>query len=293
MTAAHQTETYAGPARGQHRPRLNQLPVYLGVGAIVVYCLAPFVWMIISSLRRTSDIFSMDPLPQPASLENYRAVFSPALGFGRSLLNSFIVAGTTTTVALLIGTLTAYAMARLDFPFKRFALTAIIVTTMFPMVAIIVPLLKLFTDISWINTYQSMIVPGLAFAMPLAVWNLTAFFKQMPAELEHAAMVDGCTRGQAFRRVILPLAAPGVFTTAIIVFIGAWNEFIIALTMTNKPSVQTAPVAISKFNGGSQFQTPFGSQMAAGVVVTIPLVILVLVLQRRIVAGLAAGAVKQ
>jgi len=150
----------------------------------------------------------------------------------------------------------------------------------------------MFINIHWINTYQAMIVPSLSFALPLAVWNLTAFFRQMPQELEQAAMVDGCTPAQAFRKVILPLAAPGVFTTAIITFIAAWNEFLIALSMTNKKSIQTANVIISQFTGTTGRDQPFGSQMAAGVVVTIPLVIAVLLFQRRIVAGLTAGGVK-
>jgi multiple sugar transport system permease protein len=266
--------------------------LYAGVVAVVAYCLAPFYWMLVSSLRRTSDIFDTSLLPSPVSFENYRAVFGPAQGFTRALLNSLIVAGITTALALLLATFTAYAMARLEFRFKRLILTLIIATSMFPVVSIVVPLLKLFTDIGWINTYQAMIVPSMSFALPLAVWNLTTFFRQMPDELEHAAMVDGCTRGQAFRKVIIPLAAPGIFTTAIITFIAAWNEFLIALSMTNKPGMQTAPVAISKFTGATTYETPFGSQMAAGVLVTVPLVIMVLLFQRRIVAGLTAGAAK-
>ncbi|MGQ4332255.1 carbohydrate ABC transporter permease [Streptomyces hayashii] len=266
--------------------------LYLGVAAVVAYCLAPFYWMLVSSLRRSSDIFDTSLLPTSVSFENYRAVFDPSQGFGRALLNSLIVSGTTTVLALLLATFTAYAMARLHFRFKRLILTLIIATSMFPVVSIVVPLLKLFTDIGWINTYQAMIVPSMSFVLPLAVWNLTTFFKQMPDELEEAAMIDGCTRGQAFRKVIIPLAAPGIFTTAIICFIAAWNEFLIALSMTNRPSIQTAPVAISKFTGATQFDIPFGSQMAAGVLVTVPLVIMVLVFQRRIVAGLTAGAAK-
>ncbi|MGP4049965.1 carbohydrate ABC transporter permease [Streptomyces sp. 2A115] len=266
--------------------------LYLGVAAVVAYCLAPFYWMLVSSMRRSSDIFDTSLLPTSVSFENYRAVFSPSQGFGRALLNSLIVSGTTTLLALLLATFTAYAMARLQFRFKRLILTLIIATSMFPVVSIVVPLLKLFTDIGWINTYQAMIVPSMSFVLPLAVWNLTTFFKQMPDELEEAAMIDGCTRGQAFRKVIIPLAAPGIFTTAIICFIAAWNEFLIALSMTNRPSIQTAPVAISKFTGATQFDIPFGSQMAAGVLVTVPLVIMVLLFQRRIVAGLTAGAAK-
>ena len=266
--------------------------LYAGVIAVVAYCLAPFYWMLVSSLRRTTDIFDTSLLPTTLSFENYRAVFDPAQGFGRALLNSLVVAGITTVLALLLATFTAYAMARLDFRFKRLILTLIIATSMFPVVSIVVPLLKLFTDMGWINTYQAMIVPSMSFALPLAVWNLTTFFRQMPDELEHAAMVDGCTRGQAFRKVIVPLAAPGIFTTAIITFIAAWNEFLIALSMTNKPGMQTATVAISKFTGATTYETPFGSQMAAGVLVTVPLVVMVLLFQRRIVAGLTAGAAK-
>ncbi|MDV6011687.1 carbohydrate ABC transporter permease [Haloechinothrix sp. LS1_15] len=274
------------------RRKQRRWPLRLAVTGVVVFCLAPFFWMVVSSLRRSADIFDKTPVPTPVSLENYAAVLHPSQGFLRSLLNSLIVAGTTTVLALVIATLTAYAMARLDFPFKRLVLTAIIATCMFPVVSIVVPLLKLFTSWGWINTYQALIVPSMSFALPLAVWILTAFFRQIPAELEQAAMIDGCTRSQAFRKVILPLAAPGVFTTAIITFITAWNEFIIALTMTNRASMETAPVAISKFVGATEFEIPFGSQMAAGVVVTVPLVVLVVVFQRRIVDGLTAGAVK-
>ncbi|MEU8848815.1 carbohydrate ABC transporter permease [Streptomyces sp. NPDC048564] len=266
--------------------------LYASVAAVVACCLAPFYWMLVSSLRRTSDIFDTSLVPSPVSFENYRAVFDPAQGFGQALLNSLVVAGVTTVLALVLATFTAYATARLEFRGKRLILTLVIATSMFPVVSIVVPLLKLFTDVGWINTYQAMIVPSMSFALPLAVWNLTTFFRQMPEELEHAAMVDGCTRGQAFRKVIIPLAAPGIFTTAIITFIAAWNEFLIALSMTNKPDMQTAPVAISKFTGATTYETPFGSQMAAGVLVTVPLVVMVLLFQRRIVAGLTAGAAK-
>ncbi|HTF54863.1 MAG TPA: carbohydrate ABC transporter permease [Pseudonocardia sp.] len=270
----------------------SRLGVYLGVATVIAYCLAPFYWMLVSSLRRTADIFSMSPIPSPLSFENYAAVFDPNLGFGRALLNSTIVAGTTTILALVIGTTTAYALARLQFRFKQLLLTAIIATAMFPTVTLAVPLLKLFTMIGWINTYEGLILPTLSFALPLAVWNLTSFFQQMPRDLENAAMIDGCTRGRAFRLVILPIAAPGVLTTAILTFFGAWNEFLVAVTFANRPDMQTATAATSKFTGATQFDTPFGTQMAAGVIVTIPLIGLVLFFQRRIVAGLAAGAEK-
>ncbi|GAB1513872.1 carbohydrate ABC transporter permease [Actinophytocola sp. KF-1] len=264
----------------------------IGIGIIVVYCLIPFYWMVVSAFRRPNDIGSNSVLPSPWSLENFKSVFSPSVGFWRSLLNSVFVAGTTTILTLIVGTFAAYTIARLDFRGKNVVAGIIIATSMFPGVALIVPLFKLFIDIKWINTYQAMILPSLSFALPLAVWTLATFFRQMPKELEEAAMVDGLTRGQAFRQVILPLAAPGMFTTAIITFIAAWNEYIIALTMVNEKEMKTATVAISQFTGISGYDSPFGTKMAAGVIVTVPLVIAVLIFQRRIIAGLTAGGVK-
>ncbi|PRX50439.1 carbohydrate ABC transporter membrane protein 2 (CUT1 family) [Prauserella shujinwangii] len=264
----------------------------LGIAVIVLYCLAPFYWMVVSSFRRSSDIFDLSALPSPWSLENYRAVFSGSNDFGRALVNSLVVAGVTTAATVVIATLAGFALARLDFRFKNAVLAVVIATSMFPGISLLVPLLKLFTDIGWINTYQSMIVPNLSFALPLAIWYLTMFFRQLPFELEEAARVDGCTPGQAFRKVILPLAVPGVFTTAIIVFVVAWNEFIIALTMVNEPAMQTVTVRISQFVGVAAHDSPFGTRMAAGVVATIPLVIAVLLFQRRIVAGLTSGGLK-
>ncbi len=305
MSTTTQPETPAGageaPPRGAPRKvgqtsagsaRAKTISMYVGIGVIIIYCLAPFYWMIVSSFRRTADIFEGTPFPSPISGQNYTDVFDPVNNFQRALLNSIIVAGVTTVLVLLIGTFAAYALARLDFRGKNLSLAIIIATSMFPGIAMVVPLLKIFTDIGWINTYQALILPSMSFALPLAVWNLTAFFRQMPVELEQAAMVDGCTQWQAFRKVIIPLAAPGVFTTAIIVFVAAWNEFIIALTMTNKSDFFTAVVAVSQFTGSTGRDTPFGTQMAAGVILTIPLVIMVLAFQRRIVSGLTAGGVK-
>lgn len=264
----------------------------LAIAAIAVYCLAPFFWMIVSSFRRTSDIFETTILPTTWSLESYRQALDGSSLFGQAMLNSLIVAGITTVLALVLGIFAAYALARLNFRFKSVVLAVIIATSMFPGISVVVPLLRFFSDIGWINTYQSMIVPNLSFAIPLAVWILTTFMKQIPVDLEQAAMIDGCTKWQAFRLVLLPLAAPGVFTTAILTFIQSWNEFIIALSMVNDPAVQTATVAVSKFTGATDFQSPYGVQMAAGVLVTIPLVIVVLLFQRRIVEGLTAGATK-
>lgn len=273
-------------------PGARRWLLYVGVAIIVVYCLVPFYWMVVSALRRPNDQGDNSLFPNPLSLENFTAVFVPSVGFVRSLLNSLVVAGTTTVLTLLIGTFAAYTLARLNFRGKNLAAALIIATSMFPGVSLIVPLLKLFVEIGWISTYQSMILPSLSFALPLAVWTLATFFRQMPKELEEAAMVDGLTRGQAFRRVILPLAAPGMFTTAILVFIIAWNEYIIALTMVKDNDMKTAPVLISQFTGISGFDSPFGTKMAAGVIVTVPLVIVVLIFQRRIIAGLTSGGVK-
>jgi multiple sugar transport system permease protein len=264
----------------------------LGIVAIVIYCLAPFYWMVVSAFRKPNEQGENSPFPSPISMDNFEAVFAPGVGFGRNLLNSVVVAGVTTLLTLIVGTFAAYTLARLNFRFKNLTAGIIIACSMFPGISLIVPLLKLFTEIGWIDSYQAMILPSLSFALPLAVWTLSTFFRQMPKELEEAAMVDGLTRGQAFRRVIIPLAAPGMFTTAIITFIAAWNEYIIALSMVNAKEMKTATVAISQFTGISGFDSPFGTKMAAGVIVTVPLVIVVLIFQRRIIAGLTAGGVK-
>jgi multiple sugar transport system permease protein len=281
------------------RQRVGVVMSYVGMGVIVLYCIIPFYWMVVSSLRLPSEGLSTEFIPNPASIENFKAVFSPVNNFGRSLINSVIVAGSATILTLIFGIVAAYALARLRFRGKVAVLWLIMACSMFPIIILIPPLLKLFSSTEpftwfpyWVNTYQAVILPSLSFALPLAVWNLTAFFKQLPVELEQAAMVDGCTPGVAFRKVILPLAAPGVFTTAIIVFIGAWNEFLVALTFLQDKNMQTATVAISKFTGTTGFDTPYGTIMAAGVLVTVPLIGAVLIFQRRIVAGLTAGGVK-
>ncbi|WP_407643948.1 carbohydrate ABC transporter permease [Enemella dayhoffiae] len=266
---------------------------------IVLYCILPFYWMVVSSLRLPTMGRSTDLVPNPPSTENFSAVFAPGNNFGRALFNSVLVSTVTTVLTLMLGILGAYALARLRFALKGIVLALIIGCSMFPQITLLIPLLKMFTGtyewwpINWMNTYQALILPSLSFALPLCVWNLTAFFRQLPVELEYAAMVDGCGPMQAFFRVILPLAAPGVFTTAIITFIAVWNEFMIALTFGGQDkNMNTAAVAISKFTGATGFDTPYGTIMAAGVLVTVPLIIAVLIFQRRIVAGLTAGGVK-
>ena len=288
-------------AREKRSPKyyVGLVASYVGMAFIVLYCIIPFYWMVVSSLRLPTEGRSTEFFPSPASVANYGGVFAGTNNFGRALINSLIVSGTTTILTLLFGIVAAYALARLSFRGKGMVLWLIMACSMFPLIILIPPLLKMFSSTEpfewfprWIDTYQAVIVPGLSFGLPLAVWNLTAFFRQLPVELEQAAMVDGCTPGVAFRKVILPLAAPGVFTTAIIVFIGSWNEFLLALTFLPSADKQTATVAISKFTGTTGFDTPYGTIMAAGVIVTVPLLIAVLVFQRRIVAGLTAGGVK-
>jgi multiple sugar transport system permease protein len=277
---------------------LGKVATVIGMALIVLYCLLPFYWMIISSLRLPTMGQSTDYLPNPVSLENYPGVFSAQNNFFRAIVNSVVVSVTTTVLTLVFGIIGAYALARLRFAAKGFILSIIIGASMFPGVTLLVPLFKLFTGsyswlpIHWLNQYQAAIIPSLSFGLPLCVWNLTAFFRQLPVELEQAAMVDGCTPGEAFRLIILPLAAPGVFTTAILTFIAVWNEFMISLTFLQATDMKTATVALSQFTGTLGFNTPYGTIMAAGVVTTIPLLILVLFFQRRIVAGLTAGGVK-
>jgi multiple sugar transport system permease protein len=294
-------EEVARLARPKQSPkaRIGMIASYVGMALIVLYCIIPFYWMVVSSLRLPTEGRSTEFIPSPVSFQNFSGVFAGQNNFGRSLVNSVIISGTTTILTLVFGIVAAYALARLQFKGKGMVLWVIMACSMFPLIILIPPLLKMFSSTEpftwfpyWINTYQAVIIPGLSFGLPLAVWNLTAFFKQLPVELEQAAMVDGCTPGVAFRKVILPLAAPGVFTTAIIVFIGAWNEFLVSLTFLQDPSRQTATVAISKFTGTTGFDTPYGTIMAAGVIVTVPLLIAVLIFQRRIVAGLTAGGVK-
>jgi multiple sugar transport system permease protein len=270
----------------------------VGMALIVLYCLVPFYWMVISSLRLPTMGLSNDYWPNPISFENYPGVFSPQNNFLRAIVNSVVVSVTTTALTLVFGIIGAYALARLRFAAKGLVLAVIIGASMFPGITLLLPLFKLFTGaydwmpLHWLNQYQAAIIPSLSFGLPLCVWNLTAFFRQLPVELEQAAMVDGCTPGEAFRKVIMPLAAPGVFTTAILTFIAVWNEFMISLTFLQARDMKTATVALSQFTGTLGFNTPYGSIMAAGVITTIPLLILVLFFQRRIVAGLTAGGVK-
>lgn len=279
----------------RRRPRLTFATVrsYLGIAIIVIFCLAPFYWMVVTAFRQVGYTFDTTPWPTHVTLDNFRTAFSTSLGnhFGRALVNSAIIGVCTTILAVAVGCFAAYAIARLNFPGKYLVLGVVLGASMFPGVALLTPLFQLFTNIHWIGGYQALIIPDISFALPLTVYTLTAFFAEMPWELEEAAVVDGCTPGQAFRRVLLPLAAPGLFTTAILAFISSWNEFLLASELSNDKT-QPVTVAIAQFTGSQPHQEPYTAVMAAGTIVTVPLVIMVLLLQRRIVAGLTAGGVK-
>lgn len=266
---------------------------YISAVVILVWCLAPAYWMIVTAFRDTNFTFDTSFWPTHVTWDNFATVFDESLGnhFGRNLLNSLIIAGATTIVALVVGVFAAYALARLNFRFKFAVMGFILGASMFPGVAIVTPLFQLFTNIGWMGSYQAMIIPDISFTLPLTVYTLTSFFREMPWELEESARIDGCTQGQAFRKVILPLAAPATFTTAILAFIGAWNEFLIASQLSSD-ATRPVTVAIAYFAGSLPHVEPYTAVMAAGTIVTVPLVILVLVFQRKIVAGLTAGAVK-
>ncbi|MDP1846507.1 MAG: carbohydrate ABC transporter permease [Solirubrobacteraceae bacterium] len=265
--------------------------LWLSVAAIVVFCLFPFYWLLNISLKTGADLSSADILPPNPSLDNYTSIFENS-SFTRALGNSAIVSLTTTFIGVIVGSFAAYALARLKMRFKFGLLALVLSITTFPQIAIAAPLFRLWSDIGLYNTLIGLVIPYLTFALPLSIYILVSFFKEIPKDLEEAALVDGATHFQAFRKVVVPLAAPGLATTAILTFIAAWNEFLLALTLTSSQNARTVPVAISQFTGSSQFEVPLGTQSAASVVISIPLILLVLLFQKRIVAGLTAGAVK-
>jgi multiple sugar transport system permease protein len=257
-----------------------------------LYCLSPVYWMLVSSLTPHDAIFSNDLLPARLSLENYRSIFGERNNFGLALRNSAIIAATVTTISMLIGMAAAYALVRIRFRAKYLIATAVLALAMFPGVAIVTPLFRVFSILQWIDHYQAMIVPDIGFSLPLCIWMFIGFFNEVPWELEQAAMIDGCTRWQAFWRVMYPLLAPGVFTAAILIFVHAWSEYLVASIMSQTLASEPVTVAVAHFAGDSEYQQPFGSQMAAGVVVTVPLIVLVVLFQRRVVTGLTAGALR-
>ena len=272
---------------------LGRIGFWLLIVGIILYTLFPFYWAIASSLTPANDLFkSPVPLfPTSLTLDHYRVVLQDSQ-FLRALLNSAIVSTCVVLLALLFGTLGAYALGRLHFRGRTIILYLILSMTMFPAIAILGSLFQMMQQFNAYNTLWGLIIVYLTFSLPFTVWVLTNFFKAMPAELEQAALVDGATPMRALKDILLPLAVPGMVTTALLAFIGAWSEFLYARTFTLTEKALTVQVAISQFTGNQQFEEPFAVRMAAAVVVTVPLLIGVMIVQRRIIAGLTAGAVK-
>ncbi|GAB2474140.1 carbohydrate ABC transporter permease [Jatrophihabitans fulvus] len=276
---------------------------WLAVAAvpIILYTLVPIGWLVSLSLKPSSEITDRRYIPSTFSWENYKYIFTGGGSdiFVPALINSIGICLIATLIAVILSAFCAYGIARLDFPGKRLVLNAALLTAFFPVISVVTPLFNLWREIGLYNTWPGLIIPYLSLTLPLSIWTLTAFFRQIPWEMEQAAQVDGATSWQAFRKVVLPLAAPGVFTTAIIAFFTAWNDFVYSTSLSSTTGEagkfngsQTVPAALSQFSGPSQFIPPTGYVAAASMVVTVPVVILVLVFQKRIVAGLTAGAVK-
>lgn len=258
---------------------------------ILVYALVPVLWIVSLSFKPLSSINDGRFIPAEFTWSNYRQIFQLA-PFVSALRNSIGIALIATALSVVIGTLAAYAIARLSFPGKKLLVGGVLLIAMFPPISLITPLFDIERTVGLVDTWPGLILPYITFSLPLAIYVLSAFFQEIPWELEKAAQMDGATPFQAFRSVIVPLAAPGVFTTAILVFIFCWNDFLFAVSLTSTEASQTTTVAIAQFSGASEFTEPTGSISAAAVLLTIPIILFVLFFQRRIVAGLTAGAVK-
>jgi multiple sugar transport system permease protein len=258
---------------------------------ILIYALVPVLWLASLSFKPLSSINDGRFIPSEFTWSNYQQIFQLA-PFVSAFRNSIGIALIATGLSVVIGTLAAYAIARLSFPGKKLLVGVALLIAMFPQISLVSPLFDIERKVGLFNTWPGLILPYITFSLPLAIYTLSAFFREIPWELEKAAQMDGATPFQAFRSVIVPLAAPGVFTTAILVFIFCWNDFLFAISLTSTEASQTTTVAIANFTGASEFTEPTGSISAAAVLLTVPIVLFVLFFQRRIVAGLTAGAVK-
>jgi multiple sugar transport system permease protein len=266
--------------------------VLWGIGILVVllYALIPVVWITSLSLKTPTEV-SDRKFFSGFSFDNYDVIFSDDT-FLAALINSIGIASIATLISIVLAAMAAYATSRLNFTGKALILSGALAVAMFPPISIVGSLFDMWRAVGLYDTWPGLIIPYMTFTLPLAIYTLSAFFREIPWELEQAAQVDGATPFQAFRKIIVPLAAPGVFTAAILVFIFAWNDFIFANTLTSTDNARTVPAALAFFTGASQFEQPIGAVCAASVVVTIPIIVMVLIFQRRIVAGLTAGAVK-
>jgi ABC-type glycerol-3-phosphate transport system permease component len=265
---------------------------YIAVVLVVFIALAPLYWTVVTSVKSGIELNVSPPtlFPHSFSFENYLSDLSTTT-FTRDLLNSAIIATVTTILALIVGVLCAYAVARLKFRGKGIVLGLALSVQMIPLIAIVGPLYVLYTSVIPIyNTYAALIIPDLVLSLPITVWFMVSFFRDLPPDLEEAALVDGASRMRALWEIIVPLTAPGVFAAAILSFIGVWNDFLFGLTLTTDSTAQPITVGVTRFAG--EHTIPWGEIAAAAVIVTIPLVIVVLFLQKRIVSGLTAGAVK-
>lgn len=264
---------------------------YLAVVVIVVVAVFPFYYAIITSLKSGTALFQVNYLPTEFNFDNYVAVMQQG-EFPRNILNSVFVATMTVGLALLLGVTASYALARVHFRGRTLLLLTILGVSMFPQIAVLAGLFELIRFIGVFNTPWALIISYTIFTLPFTVWVLTTFMRDLPIEIEEAAIVDGATPWVIITKVFLPLMWPALVTTGLLAFIGAWNEFLFALTFTSSNTTRTVPVAIALLSGATQYETPWGIIMAASVIVTIPLIILVLIFQRKIVAGLTAGGVK-
>ncbi|HKE76319.1 MAG TPA: carbohydrate ABC transporter permease [Acidimicrobiales bacterium] len=271
--------------------RRKKLYWALGGLGIIVYTMIPVLWIVSLSFKQGDDINNQKFLPTHWTLDNYRTVFDTSL-FTSALRNSIGISLIATTISVVLATLAAYAIARLNFRGKKLVLSTALAIAMFPTVALVGPLFDMWRSLGIYDTWIGLIIPYMSFTLPLSIWVLAAFFREIPWEMEQAAQVDGATSWQAFRKVIVPLAAPGVFTAAILTFFFAWNDFVFGISLTATDRARPVPAALAFFTGASFFQQPTAAISAAAVIVTIPVIALVLIFQRKIVAGLTSGAVK-
>ncbi|WP_422117414.1 carbohydrate ABC transporter permease [Brachybacterium sp. UNK5269] len=261
---------------------------------VLLWALAPLVSILMTSFKASGDLTTGSFLPTTFVLDNYREIFAGSAQelFLPALRNSIGITLIATAIAVVLATFCAYAIARLDFPGKRLVLVSALGVSMFPVISIVTPLFNLWRTIGLYDTWPGLIIPYLSLTLPISIYTLAAYFQQIPWDLERAAQVDGATTFEAFRKVIVPLALPGVFTTAIIAFFIAWNDFVYGISLTSTSAARPVPAALAFFTGASQFEEPTGAISAAAIIVTIPIVIIVVLFQRQIVSGLTQGAVK-
>jgi trehalose/maltose transport system permease protein len=276
----------------EDRPLLGTIAIYALAALLVIICVYPFVYTISTSLKSGTALFSTTLWPEAPTLRNYVQLFEGQQPFGRQLLNSVMVATVTVTISLAMAITASYALGRIRFKGKSALLLAILSVSMFPQVAVLSGMFELMQALGLYNRSIGLVVPYTVFTLPFTVWVLTTFMRGLPGELEEAAIMDGCSPLRIIFQVFMPLLWPALVSTGLLAFIGAWNEFLFALTFVTDNESRTVPVAISLITGATAFEIPWGSIMAASVIVTVPLVLLVLVFQRKIVSGLTAGAVK-